>query len=242
MRPSPIPSQLLPRHVAIIMDGNGRWAKGRGQSRSDGHRQGAKTVRMAVTRARELGIGVLTLYAFSSQNWARPGEEVESLMSLLVEFCESERNLLLDKQIRFRVIGERSRLPATVLAAVEALEQVTAGNEAMQLVVAVSYGGREELVAAAQSLARDVAAGRLAPEQVTADIFRSHLWTGDLPDPDLVIRTSGEVRISNFLLWQSAYAEFVIEPIAWPDWTEADFDSCLVVFAGRERRYGGVAP
>ncbi len=242
MRPSPIPDQLLPRHVAIIMDGNGRWAKGRGQSRSDGHRQGAKTVRMAVTRARELGIGVLTLYAFSSQNWARPGDEVESLMSLLVEFCESERNLLLDKQIRFRVIGERSRLPATVLAAIEALEEVTAGNSAMQLVVAVSYGSREELVAAAQAVARDVAAGLLTPEQVTADTFRTRLWTGDLPDPDLVIRTSGEVRISNFLLWQSAYAEFVIEPIAWPDWTEADFDNCLVVFAGRERRYGGLAP
>ena len=242
MRPSPIPEQLLPRHVAIIMDGNGRWAKGRGQSRSDGHRQGAKTVRMAVTRARELGIGVLTLYAFSSQNWTRPLEEVDSLMALLVEFCESERNLLLDKQIRFRVIGERSRLPSSVLAAVEALESVTSANTGMQLVVAVSYGGREELVAAARALADEVVAGRLAPEAITAERFRSHLWTADLPDPDLVIRTSGEVRISNFLLWQSAYAEFVIEPIAWPDWTEADFDNCLQVYAGRERRYGGVTP
>ena len=220
------------------MDGNGRWATGRGQSRSEGHRQGAKTVRMAVTRARELGIGVLTLYAFSSQNWARPGDEVESLMSLLVEFCESERNLLLDKQIRFRVIGERSRLPEVVLAAVEALEQVTASNEAMQLVVAVSYGGREELVAAAQSLAREVAAGRLAPEQVTADSFRAHLWTGDIPDPDLVIRTSGETRISNFLLLQAAYAEFVFTPTLWPDFTKADLASAIAEYNRRERRFG----
>jgi undecaprenyl diphosphate synthase len=227
--------------VAIIMDGNGRWANSLGRRRTDGHREGARTVRAIVTRARELGIGVLTLYAFSAQNWSRPPDEVDSLMSLLVEFCESEQKLLSDKAIRFRVIGDRSRLPAHVRAAVELLEELTRSNTSMQLVVAVSYGGREELASAARRVAEEAAAGRLTPGDVNVETFGRFLWTGDLPDPDLVIRTSGEVRISNFLLWQSAYAEYVIEPKCWPELTAEDFDRCLVQYARRERRYGGLS-
>jgi undecaprenyl diphosphate synthase len=229
-----------PRHVAIIMDGNGRWAKQRGLPRTAGHKEGAAVVRKITTRARELNIAYLTLYAFSAQNWQRPTDEVEQLMALLVEFCEKERNLLLDKDIRFRVIGERSRLPEAARSAVEYLEGVTANNSSMQLVLALSYGGREEIVHAAREIARRVANGELSPDDITEATVSSALWTHDIPDPDLMIRTSGEVRVSNFLLWQIAYAELFIEPRAWPDFDEAAFDGALASYATRERRFGGV--
>lgn len=239
--PAPVArTSPVPRHVAIIMDGNGRWAQSRGLTRSDGHKEGAKAVRKIVTRAREHGLGYLTLYAFSAQNWRRPQEEVEQLMALLVEFCEKERQLLLDKDIRFRVIGERSRLPETARQAAELLESATAGNESMQLLIALSYGGREEIVQAVRRIASEVAEGRLEPAEITEASISDRLWTHDVPDPDLVIRTSGELRVSNFLLWQIAYAEFYIDDDCWPDFDEAAFDRALDAFGSRERRFGGV--
>ncbi|MEY3014707.1 MAG: hypothetical protein RIT45_3442, partial [Pseudomonadota bacterium] len=207
----------MPRHVAIIMDGNGRWANARGLPREAGHREGAKAVRRVVTRARELGLDALTLYAFSAQNWRRPEHEISALMALLIEFCEGERTLLEEKGIRFRVIGERSRLPDEARAAISLLEEVTVELDEMQLVLALSYGGREEIVAAARSLAQDVAAGRLESEAIDEVALAERLWTADLPDPDLLIRTSGELRVSNFLLWQIAYAELHVETRLWPE-------------------------
>jgi undecaprenyl diphosphate synthase len=230
----------LPRHVAIIMDGNGRWAQRRELGRSEGHKEGARAVRKVVTRARELGLDALTLYAFSSQNWIRPQNEVDQLMALLVEFCEQERDLLLDKDIRFRVIGQRDRLPSFARAAAEALEAVTANNGSMQLVIALSYGGREEIEHAVRAIGHAVARGELDPDAITSATISDHLWTWDLPDPDLVIRTSGELRVSNFLLWQIAYAEFFIDERCWPDFDEAAFDRALAAFARRDRRFGGL--
>jgi len=239
---SPLTAQTpgLPAHVAIIMDGNGRWATGRGLARSDGHREGARAVRRVVTRARELGLTHLTLYAFSAQNWGRPQAEVEQLMALLVEFCEQERQLLLDKDIRFRVIGDRSRLPKHARQAAELLEEITATATSMQLLIALSYGGREEIAQAARSLAEEVAAGRLDPSEIDEAAINRHLWTWDVPDPDLVIRTSGELRVSNFLLWQIAYSEFYIDERCWPDFDEAAFEQALRTYLERDRRFGGV--
>ncbi len=230
----------MPKHVAVIMDGNGRWAKQRGLERTDGHREGAKTVRKIVTRSRELGIGYLTLYAFSSQNWSRPRAEVRELMGLLVEFCHKERKLLLDKDIRFRVIGERGRMPLAARKAAEVLEKATRSNTSMQLVIALSYGGREEIVEASKALARRVRTGELDPEDINESMISANLWTSDMPDPDLIVRTSGELRLSNFLLWQAAYTELYVDECYWPDFDEAAFDNALHVYRSRERRYGGV--
>lgn len=232
----------MPKHVAVIMDGNGRWAKERGLARTDGHREGAKTVRKIVTRARELGIGYLTLYAFSSQNWSRPRAEVRELMGLLVEFCHKERKLLLDKDIRFRVIGERDRMPLAARKAAEVLEKATKSNSSMQLVIALSYGGREEIVEAAKALARRAKSGALDPDSIDEGMISANLWTSDMPDPDLIIRTSGELRLSNFLLWQAAYTELYVDECYWPDFDEAAFDKALHIYRSRERRYGGVTP
>ena len=230
----------IPRHVAIIMDGNGRWATARGLPRREGHREGARAVRKVVTRARERGVEVLTLYAFSAQNWSRSETEVERLMALLVEFCEGERDLLMDQGIRFQAIGQRRRLPEQTLLAVEALEAATADNDNMTLMVALSYGGREEIVDAARALAERVADGSLAPEDIDAATFAAALTTGPLPDPDLLIRTGGDLRVSNFLLWQIAYAEFVIETTAWPDFDGDALDRSLLTFGQRQRRFGGL--
>ncbi len=220
------------------MDGNGRWATQRGLPRTDGHRAGATAVRTVVTRARETGVEYLTLYAFSSQNWKRPMAEVAQLMTLLVEFCQNERKLLLDKGIRFRVIGQRDRIPLAARKAVDALERVTRSNTSMQLVVALSYGGREEIVNATQKLAAQVAAGTLRVDQIDEQAVQGQLWTSDIPDPDLIIRTSGELRVSNFLLWQLAYSELHIDQRLWPDFDAAAFDEALAAYAQRERRFG----
>ncbi len=230
----------LPRHVAIIMDGNGRWASARGLARTEGHREGARAVRRVVTRARELHLEVLTLYAFSAQNWRRPEQEIETLMALLVEFCTEERPLLMEKQIRFRVIGQRARLSQQARDAVETLEAITADHGEMDLVLALSYGGREEILAAARAIAVDHAAGVLDAEAIDEDAFGQRLWTHGLPDPDLMIRTSGEFRVSNFLLWQIAYAELYIDNRMWPDYDAAAFDEALRSYGQRERRFGGV--
>jgi undecaprenyl diphosphate synthase len=230
----------LPSHVAIIMDGNGRWASGRGLGRSDGHKEGARAVRRVVTRSRELGLSHLTLYAFSAQNWGRPHTEVEQLMALLVEFCEQERQLLLDKDIRFRVIGERTRLPAYARQAAELLEAATEHATSMQLLIALSYGGREEIAHACRALAQEVQRGEISPDEIDEAAITRHLWTWDVPDPDLVIRTSGELRVSNFLLWQIAYSEFHIDRVCWPDFDEAAFDRALRAYLDRDRRFGGL--
>lgn len=238
--PAGLVADQLPEHVAMIMDGNGRWARSRGLSRSDGHRAGAKAVRRVVVRCRELEIPYLTLYAFSAQNWKRPANEVSQLMALLVEFCEGERSLLTDKEIRFRVIGDKQRLPDEARQAVSFLEDFTAEHTRMQLVLALSYGGREELVQATRRIAEEVAAGTLQPADIDEGVVAQRLWTADIPDPDVVVRSSGELRVSNFLLWQIAYAELVPDKRGWPDFDAAAFDDAIIEYARRHRRFGGV--
>jgi undecaprenyl diphosphate synthase len=228
----------LPRHVAIIMDGNGRWAAGRGLPRSAGHERGADAVRRVVTAARELGLPALTLYAFSAQNWGRPGTEVKHLMRLLRMFILNERTELMDNGIRLRSIGDRDRLPAVVRLPLAALERATAQNREMTLCLALSYGGRESILAAARRLAEAQAAGRLGRDGITEAAFEGALATADLPPLDLVIRTSGEQRLSNFLLWEAAYAELYFTPVLWPDFGRADLEAALADFSQRQRRYG----
>ncbi len=227
-----------PRHVAIIMDGNGRWAKARGLPRIMGHRQGAEAVRRAVIASKELGIDYLTLFGFSSENWKRPFQEVGDLMGLLRHYLRGEVAELHRKGVRMRIIGERSRLDPDIIALIENAEQLTAGNDGLNLTIALSYGGRAEIALAARKLAEEVAAGRLSPDEIDEDAVTGNMMTHDLPDPDLVIRTSGEQRISNFLLWQAAYAEFLFTPTLWPDFGKADLERALHDYHRRERRYG----
>jgi len=233
---------VLPRHVAVIMDGNGRWAAVRGLPRVEGHRAGIRAVRAVVECARELGIPFLTLYAFSVENWARPREEVEALMELLREFLAREVEELCRHRIRLRVIGDRHRLPPGVRSALDAALAATAACEEMTLTLALSYGGRDEITRAAARLAADAARGLLDPAAVTEEALAERLDTAGMPDPDLVIRTSGEQRISNFLLWQSAYAEFAFVDVLWPDFGKADFLQVLEEYGRRERRFGRTAP
>jgi undecaprenyl diphosphate synthase len=229
-----------PAHVAIIMDGNGRWAKARGLPRSAGHQRGAESVRRAVEGARELGIGYLTLYAFSSENWKRPAAEVDDLMGLLRLYLRRELAELDRNQVRVRFIGERQRVPPDIVSLIEEAEARTAGNRGLTLVIALNYGSQAEIVRAAQALAREAAAGRLLPQDIDETLFRHHLQTADMPDPDVVIRTSGEQRLSNFLLWQAAYAELVFLDILWPDFGKQDLKAAVEEFHRRERRYGAV--
>ncbi len=232
------PKNGVPRHVAIIMDGNGRWARARGLPRAAGHKRGADAVRRAVEGAVELGIDYLTLYGFSSENWKRPVEEVNDLMGLLRHYLRSEIAELHGRGVRIRFIGERAQLAPDIVALIGQAEQQTYNNTALNLIVALNYGGRGEITAAARSLARDVASGRRRPEDIDEAVFQSHLSTTGVPDPDVVIRTSGEKRISNFLLWQSAYAELVFIDTLWPDFGKQDFENALHEFHRRERRYG----
>ncbi|WP_096702799.1 isoprenyl transferase [Magnetospirillum sp. 15-1] len=235
---SPADQPPPPVHVAIIMDGNGRWAKSRGLPRTAGHKRGAEAVRRAVEAARELGVSYLTLYAFSSENWKRPAGEVTDLMGLLRLYLRNEVNNLHKNGIRLKVIGDRSRLGADIVRLIEDSEAKTAGNTALTLLLALSYGGRQELVAAARHLARDVAEGRLSPEAVDEDAINARLSTAGIPDPDLIIRTSGEQRISNFLLWQGAYAELVFMDTLWPDFGRTELEAAIREFHGRDRRFG----
>ncbi|HEV8678667.1 MAG TPA: isoprenyl transferase [Stellaceae bacterium] len=228
----------LPRHIAIIMDGNGRWAKARGLPRIAGHRRGADAVRRALVAAGELGIPYLTLFGFSSENWKRPHEEVDDLMGLLRHYLQGEIAELHKSGVRLRVIGELGRLSADLVALIANAETLTHDNRGINLTVALSYGGRAEIVAAARAIAVEVAAGRLAPEAVDEDRIAGHLFTADLPDPDLLIRTSGEQRLSNFLLWQCAYAELVFTKTLWPDFARGDLEEAIADYCGRERRYG----
>lgn len=228
----------LPQHVAIIMDGNGRWAKGKFLPRIEGHRAGAKAVRSTVEECRKLGIRYLTLYTFSTENWGRPADEVGALMKLLERYLESELELMLKNDIRLRSIGDLSRLPPSTRAILERVMEQTRNHSSMDLVLALSYGSREELVQAARKIALAAITGDISPEQITEDTIRQNLYGPDIPDPDLLIRTSDECRISNFLLWQLAYTEIVVTPVFWPDFSVDEFHRCLKEFEQRERRFG----
>lgn len=228
----------VPAHVAIIMDGNGRWAKARGLPRTAGHYQGAETVRRVVESCIENGVGYLTLFGFSSENWKRPATEVNDLMGLLRLYLRREIGKLHENGVRLSVIGERSRLAPDIIKMIEEAEVLTRSNARLRLTVALSYGGRQDIVNAARAIAEQVKAGKLQPEEIDETLFGRHLSTADMPDPDLVIRTSGEMRISNFLLWQFAYTEMVFVEKHWPDFTAADFTAAITEFQCRSRRYG----
>lgn len=226
-------------HLAIIMDGNGRWAKARGLPRSEGHRAGGETVRRVLGFCRDAGIRYLTLYAFSVENWKRPKEEVDALMGLLVSYLAGEESMLHRHQVRLRIMGQRDDLPAEVQRALARVEAATERYE-RQLILCLSYGGRREIVSAAKKLAQAAIEGKLDPEAIDEDVFARQLYLPDVPDPDLIVRTSGEMRLSNFLLWQASYAELYVTPVLWPDFDKADFEAALASFGKRERRYGGV--
>ena len=230
----------MPRHVAIIMDGNGRWAQGRGLPRLAGHRRGASVVRDITTAACQQGIEYLTLYSFSSQNWKRPLAEVTGLMELLYDFCGREEATLMKNNVRLQVIGSLKKMPSATRRAVQRLCEVTQDQTGMTLTLALDYGGREELTRAMQMIAEKVADGALDPSEINQDIVREHLDSCELPDPDLLIRTSGEYRLSNFLSWQSAYSELYFTPVFWPDFNEAHFRDALDSYCQRQRRFGGV--
>jgi len=234
----PTELEKLPAHLAIIMDGNGRWAQQRMLKRIVGHQRGAETVKMVVEQASQLGIKYLTLFAFSSENWSRPAIEVRALMTLLKKYIRQETARMMRKNIRYNVIGNRSELPDDVNQTLDWAIKETSGNTGMVLTLALSYGGRQELSMAANRLTRDVLAGKLSADDITMEVFGSYLDTGGLPDPDFLIRTSGEMRISNFLLWQLAYTELYFTDINWPDFTINEFHKALADFQSRERRFG----
>jgi undecaprenyl diphosphate synthase len=230
--------RALPRHIAIIMDGNGRWARARGLPRIAGHRSGAEAVRRTVTAAGELGIPYLTLFGFSSENWKRPSAEVQDLMVLLRHYLRREIAELQRNGVRLKVIGQLTRLAPDIVGMISHAETLTRDNSQITLTIALSYGGRAEIVAAVQGIAAEVARGSLAAEDVDEDCLAKHLFTADIPDPDLLIRTSGEQRISNFLLWQCAYSELVFTKTLWPDFSRNDLEQAIDEYCGRERRYG----
>lgn len=231
----------VPVHVGVIMDGNGRWATSRNLPRFEGHRRGVEALRRCVRAAREMGIRFLTIYSFSSENWARPASEVSDLLGLLKRFVRHDLAELHAAHVRVRIIGERASLPKDIVHLLDEAEALTKDNGGLTLIVAFNYGGRQEIAAAARRIAEDVLAGKLRPEQVTADLVGRHLDTADIPDPDLIVRTSGEQRLSNFLLWQAAYSELVFLPIYWPDFDRASLEQAIEEFARRDRRFGGVA-
>ena len=235
------PQDQVPRHVAIIMDGNGRWAEGRGLPRIRGHQAGAESVRAAVRASRDTGVEFLTLYAFSSENWTRPREEITGLMQLLRRFLRSEARELHENRVRLRIIGHMEQLPVGVQKDLEQVMEATRHYTDGTLTLALSYGGRHEIVDATRKIAKAVAAGTLDPDDITGDTIAANLYAPDIPDPDLMIRTSGEMRISNFLLWQLSYAELYVTDVLWPDFREEHFREALEDYALRHRRYGGVA-
>jgi undecaprenyl diphosphate synthase len=236
-----VPRDRWPRHVAVIMDGNGRWAQSRGLPRAAGHREGVGTVRRVVTESARLGLEALTLYSFSSENWKRPADEVAALMLLCCEFLRLERPTMLRENIRFRRIGRRDGLPLEVLEELDATERATAHATGLTLCLALNYGSRTEIADAARALAREVAAGRRDPESIDEAAMAGHLYTAGIPDPDLLVRTAGEMRVSNYLLWQISYAELHVTEVLWPDFTLAHLHRALADFACRERRFGGIS-
>ena len=232
----------FPEHVAIIMDGNGRWATERGMLRVQGHTAGVQSVREVTTACARMGVGSLTLYAFSVENWRRPGREVDYLMRLLRVFMRRELRTLMDNGVRLRCIGRLEDLPPRALAAVRRTEHLTRDNDGMCLRLALSYGSRSEIADAARALALDVRAGRLDPGRIDDDTLRAYLYDPETPDPDLIIRTAGEMRVSNFLLWQMSYAELYVTDVCWPDFREPQLLDAFRAYAARERRYGGLSP
>lgn len=232
----------IPRHIAIIMDGNGRWASDRGFPREFGHRNGAMSVRRVVSEAGRCGVEVVTLYSFSTENWRRPEGEIDALMRLCEAYCEGERDELLRNGIRVRVIGRREGLPDSVLSALDSLVESTNVEDATgpTLCLAINYGAREEITDAARSLARRVASGEIDPDAITQEELAQSLYTAGLPDPDLLIRSAGELRISNYLLWQISYAELYVTETLWPDFDEAELHRAIRSYAGRRRRFGGL--
>jgi undecaprenyl diphosphate synthase len=231
---------VLPGHVAVIMDGNGRWAKERGLPRVEGHRNGVESVRAMVRACGEIGINYLTLYAFSVENWNRPKDEVDTLMKYLARFLKSEIGELNRNNVRLEVIGQIYRLPEFVQEQIKKTKAALAGNNGLTLVLALSYGGRTEIVEAVRAIAEKTKRGELDPGEITERTIAEHLYTRHWPDPDLVIRTSGELRVSNFLLWQISYAEIVVTPTLWPDFRKPQFYAALEEYALRHRRFGGV--
>jgi undecaprenyl diphosphate synthase len=229
-----------PRHVAIIMDGNGRWAKERGMPRTLGHRQGVEAVRRAVRAAIELEVTYLTIFSFSSENWKRPAEEVDDLMGLMKRFIRRDLAELHQNGVRIRTIGERQEVDSELMTLIDEAVELTRGNSVLTLIIAFNYGSRGEIAKAARRLAEDVAAGTLTPDAITVDALAAALDTSGIPDPDLLIRTSGEMRLSNFLLWQTAYTEFVFLDSYWPDFDRAALESAISQFRSRERRFGGL--
>jgi undecaprenyl diphosphate synthase len=230
----------LPAHVAIIMDGNGRWAKKRLLNRVNGHEKGSETVRTIVRICRQIGISYLTLYAFSTENWLRPKTEVEALMALLSNFLQSERQEMVENKIRLRVIGQINRLPSKVRKELDRTLTATKELTGMNLILALSYGGRAEIIRMVQEVAEKTKQGIIDPEAIDEELISGHLYTHDIPDPDLLIRTSGEMRVSNFLLWQIAYTELFVTPTLWPDFNKAEFLQILKDFSTRVRRFGVV--
>ncbi len=228
----------LPRHLAIIMDGNGRWAKARMLPRIMGHRKGVETVRLTVEECSRIGIGYLTLFAFSAENWSRPKSEVRALMTLLKKYIKMEVPRMMRNNIRFNIIGNRTDLPEDVAVGLEAAMTATAANSGMTLTLALSYGSRQELLQASKRIAADIVSGKLLPDELTEASFPDYLYTVSLPDPDLLVRTSGEMRISNFLLWQLAYTELYFTDINWPDFNKGELYKALADYQQRERRFG----
>lgn len=230
----------LPTHVAIIMDGNGRWAKQRNLPRVEGHRNGAESVRAVVRAAGEIGLNYLTLYAFSVENWSRPKDEVDTLMKYLARYLKNEAAELDKNNVRLQVIGQIYRLPEPVQEQLSKTISHLSRNNGLTLVLALSYGSRQEIVEAIRSIAGEVQAGKLDPAEIDDEVISQHLYTKNIPDPDLLIRTSGEMRLSNFLLWQISYAELVVTPTLWPDFRKKDFFAALEEFTRRHRRFGGL--
>jgi len=237
---SPQAKATLPTHVAVIMDGNGRWAKQRGLPRVEGHRNGVESVRAVVRAAGEVGIKYLTLYAFSVENWNRPQDEVDTLMKYLARFLKNEIGELTRNNVRLEVIGQIYRLPEFVQEQLKKTQAALAKHNGLTLILALSYGGRQEIVEGVRAIASKVKTGKLEPAEITDQVISQHLYTHQYPDPDLLIRTSGELRVSNFLLWQISYAEFVVTQTLWPDFRKAEFFAALEEYTRRQRRFGAV--
>ncbi len=231
----------IPRHIAIIMDGNGRWASQRGFPRMFGHRNGAAAVRAVLEECGKLGVEVLTLYSFSMENWKRPADEVQSLMDLYTTYLDGELDRLMQENIRFKQLGRRDGLPEAVLRTVDRIVEATSGNTGATLCLAVNYGSRAEITDACRAIASEVAAGKLDAGSITQEMISSHLYTSGLPDPDLLIRTAGEMRVSNYLLWQISYAELHVTPVLWPDFGVADLHAAIRDYTSRSRRFGGLS-
>ena len=238
--PSATPAFEVPRHVAIIMDGNGRWAAARGLPRAEGHRRGVEALRRTIRAAGEIGIQVITIFSFSAENWSRPATEIRELMGLLRRFIRNDLAELHRSNVRVRIIGERDGLDPDIGRLLVEAEDLTKNNDGLTLVVAFNYGARQEITRAAQRIAEEVAEGRIKPADITMETVSAFLDAPDIPDPDLIIRTSGEQRLSNFLLWQSAYSELVFVPTYWPDFDRAALEAAIREYQQRERRFGGL--